>query len=73
MPPGELSLTVFVPGVILPASEKRVGETTCFNFALKLAAGQAELARCPPLHQEPALRVQRRQLETLMVTRWPAP
>lgn len=27
------------------------GEATCFNFALKLAAGQAELRACTPLYE----------------------
>ena len=31
----------------------RCGESTCFNFALKLAASQRDLRDCPPLYEPP--------------------
>lgn len=35
---------------LLPGSNcKQCGEPTCFNFALKLVAGQKHIADCPPL------------------------
>ncbi len=35
---------------LLPQTNcKQCGEPTCFNFALKLTAGQRKLADCPPL------------------------
>ena len=35
---------------LLPQTNcKQCGEPTCFNFALKLAAGQRKLVDCPPL------------------------
>ena len=46
-------------------------EATCFNFSLKLAAGQAELARCTPLYERPAGEGLREQLEDLLATKWP--
>lgn len=57
---------------LLPQTNCRVcGENTCFNFALKLAAGQVELSACTPLYDEPALDGKRAQLESLLATRWP--
>jgi ArsR family metal-binding transcriptional regulator len=57
---------------LLPQTNcKACGEATCFNFALKLAAGQVELAGCTPLYDEPDLANQRAQLESLLVTKWP--
>jgi len=46
------------------------GETTCFNFALQLAAGRAELPACAPL-QEAGREAARQELETMLQTRWP--
>lgn len=48
------------------------GESTCFNFALQLVSGRAELALCLPLYQEPAHEHQRRLLEQLLDRKWPA-
>jgi ArsR family metal-binding transcriptional regulator len=58
---------------LLPRSNcKECGEATCFNFALKLAAGQRELAACAPLYNDPQWEGQRSRLESLVATRWPA-
>ena len=58
---------------LLPRTNcKNCGEATCFNFALKLAAAQRDLAECPPLFAEAIWETQRRQLESLVSTRWPA-
>jgi ArsR family metal-binding transcriptional regulator len=52
---------------LLPKTNcKECGENTCFNFALKLAAGQKELANCSPLHRESTFSEQRGQLECLL-------
>jgi ArsR family metal-binding transcriptional regulator len=57
---------------LLPRTNcKACGEATCFAFALKLAAGQIELARCTPLFDETPLEIQRTRLEALLSTRWP--
>ena len=57
---------------LLPGTNcKACGEATCFNLALKLAAGQVELAACTPLMQEPAYEEQRARLLSLMATKWP--
>lgn len=45
---------------------KACDESTCFNFALKLAVGQVELAQCTPLYDDPAHGEQRMQLEALL-------
>ena len=50
---------------------KTCGESTCFNFALKLAAGQIQLDQCAPLYDDAALEKQRGQLESLLSTKWP--
>ena len=47
------------------------GESTCFNFALKLAAGKAELRRCAPLYEQPSYAENRASLEELLATRKP--
>ncbi len=48
---------------LLPGTNcKACGEATCFNLALKLAAGQVELAACTPLMQEPAYEERRARL-----------
>jgi ArsR family metal-binding transcriptional regulator len=58
---------------LLPRTNCRMcGETTCFNFALKLVAAQADLEACTPLAQETALQANRQRLEELLATRWPA-
>jgi ArsR family metal-binding transcriptional regulator len=57
---------------LLPGTNcKACGEATCFNLALKLAAGQVELAVCTPLIQEPAYEEQRAGLMSLIATKWP--
>jgi ArsR family metal-binding transcriptional regulator len=57
---------------LLPGTNcKACGEATCFNLALKLAAGQVELAACTPLMQEPAYEEQRARLASLIATKWP--
>ena len=39
---------------LLPATNcRQCGQPTCWNFALKLAAAQVELAQCPPLFEPP--------------------
>jgi ArsR family metal-binding transcriptional regulator len=57
---------------LLPRTNcKQCGEETCFAFALKLAAGQAELDGCLPLYEDQAHAEQRAQLEELLATKWP--
>jgi ArsR family metal-binding transcriptional regulator len=52
---------------LLPGTNcKQCGQPTCWNFALKLAAAQVELAACPPLG-EPANAGRRVDLEALLV------
>lgn len=51
---------------LLPQTNCReCGEPTCFNFALKLVAGQRNVANCPPL-QEPGYREQLTALQQLL-------
>jgi len=58
---------------LLPGTNcKACGENSCFNLALKLAAGQAPLTACTPLYNEGAYEAQRQRLESLMATKWPA-
>lgn len=55
---------------LLPRTNcKQCGEASCFNFALKLAAGQAELSWCKPLFSERGYDGQRAQLESLLETK----
>ena len=52
---------------LLPGANCRLcGQPTCWNFALKLVAGQVELAACPPLG-EPAYVERLVALEALLV------
>jgi ArsR family metal-binding transcriptional regulator len=54
---------------------KACGEDTCFNFALKLVAGQAELEACTPLYDpanETVYAAQIAQLESQLASKWPA-
>lgn len=52
---------------LLPRTNcKNCGEASCFNFALKLAAGQIELQKCEPLFVEDEFREQRAQIESLL-------
>lgn len=45
---------------------KECGESTCFVFANKLAAGQVEMASCTPLCCDDAFASKRRQLTTML-------
>ena len=57
---------------LLPQTNcKECGAETCFAFALKLAAGHAELEGCKPLFEGQAHDVQRAQLEELLAKKWP--
>ena len=57
---------------LLPRTNcKRCGEETCFAFALKLAAGQADPEGCRPMYEEGAHAEQRTQLEALLARKWP--
>ena len=57
---------------LLPQTNcKQCGEETCFAFALKLAAGQAELEGCTPLFEDQTHAEQRAQLEGLLAQKWP--
>ncbi|MFH1112283.1 MAG: (Fe-S)-binding protein [Pseudomonadota bacterium] len=57
---------------LLPRTNcKECGEASCFNFALKLAAGQLELAACKPLFRKEEQDGQRAQLESLLATKRP--
>ncbi len=57
---------------LLPRTNcKACGESTCFSFALKLAAGQVELRQCEPLYAEKEWEEQRMQLDLLLVTKRP--
>jgi ArsR family metal-binding transcriptional regulator len=52
---------------LLPATNcRQCGQPSCWNFALKLAAGQVELSACPVL-EEPAYAERRGSLESLLV------
>ena len=52
---------------LLPQTNcKRCGEQTCFTFALKLIAGQHQLADCPIL-LEPEYKEKRQQLEQIVI------
>ncbi|MGB9617622.1 MAG: (Fe-S)-binding protein [Desulfomonilaceae bacterium] len=57
---------------LLPKTNcKACGESSCFNFALKLAAGVIELRQCEPLSAEPGYRDQLAQLERLIALKRP--
>lgn len=57
---------------LLPRTNcKTCGEASCFNFALKLAAGQIELEKCELLFVELDYQEQRAQIESLMATKRP--
>ncbi|MBT4503555.1 MAG: hypothetical protein HOC74_37840 [Gemmatimonadetes bacterium] len=56
----------------LPRTNCKIcGESTCFNFALKLAAGQVNLEQCTPLYEDRDLAEERAQLESVLTTKWP--
>ena len=48
------------------------GSKTCYNFALVLVAGQAQIEDCAPLFAEDVYSRQRTELETLFAAKWPA-
>jgi ArsR family metal-binding transcriptional regulator len=55
---------------LLPKTNCKVcGEASCFNFALKLAAGQVRLDQCTPLYTDTDRGEQRAQLELLIKTK----
>lgn len=57
---------------LLPRTNCKIcGEASCFNFALKLAAGQIELAKCEPLFAEAEYGEQRAQIESQLASRSP--
>jgi ArsR family metal-binding transcriptional regulator len=57
---------------LLPRTNcKKCGENSCFNFALKLAAGQVELKSCEPVCSEQECHEQRENLEALLKTKRP--
>jgi ArsR family metal-binding transcriptional regulator len=57
---------------VLPKTNCKIcGEETCFNFALKLVAAQADLESCTPLYEQPYA-AQRGRIESLLATKWPA-
>jgi ArsR family metal-binding transcriptional regulator len=57
---------------LLPKTHcKACGETSCMNFALKVAAGQEKLEKCLPLYSDSAYEEQRRKLESLLATKRP--
>ncbi len=57
---------------LLPRTNcKACGEASCFNFALKLAAGHIQLERCEPLFMEVEYREQSEQIESLLADKRP--
>ena len=57
---------------LLPRTNcKECGENTCFNFALKLAAGQTTLKQCGPLYESAEHEEERTQLEEQVATKRP--
>lgn len=57
---------------LLPKTNCKIcGEATCFNFALKVAAGQLQLEKCIPLYQDDQYEGQRKQLLTQIATKRP--
>ncbi len=57
---------------LLPKTNcKACGEASCFNFALKLAAGQTDLPKCGPLFTEIQYQPQKDRLEYLAATKRP--
>jgi ArsR family metal-binding transcriptional regulator len=57
---------------LLPRTNcKKCGESTCFNFALKLAAGQVDLKDCKPVCEEDEHREQCDKLGSLLKTKRP--
>lgn len=57
---------------LLPRTNcKKCGEASCFNFALKLAAGQIVVERCEPLIEEAEYKDQREQIKSLLAAKRP--
>lgn len=57
---------------LLPKTNCKVcGEASCFNFALKLAAGMIELQLCSPLFEDTKHSSQHKQLEELLSKKRP--
>ena len=57
---------------LLPLTNCKIcGEASCFNFALKLAAGQIELEKCEPLFVEVAYGEQRAHIQSLLAAKRP--
>lgn len=57
---------------LLPKTNCKIcGENTCFNFALKLAAGMVELSQCGPLFDDCAHESRLTQLQLLLITKRP--
>ncbi len=60
-----------VYGLLPQTNCKLCGENTCYNFALKLTAGQAKLEQCTPLYEDDAHEARRAKLEALFAAKWP--
>lgn len=57
---------------LLPRTNCKIcGESSCFTFALKLAAGQIDLQKCSPVCEEAEYKEQLAQLESLLKTKRP--
>ena len=57
---------------LLPKTNcKACDESTCFSYALKLAAGQVELSQCTPLVEVKEYEQQKGELEALLEAKWP--
>jgi ArsR family metal-binding transcriptional regulator len=55
---------------LLPRTNcKKCGEASCFNFALKLAAGQIEVQKCESLFVDAEYEDQRLQIESLLTAK----
>jgi ArsR family metal-binding transcriptional regulator len=57
---------------LLPQTNcKLCGVSTCYSFALQLAAGQTDLAKCTPLFDETQYDASRIQLEAILSRKFP--
>jgi ArsR family metal-binding transcriptional regulator len=57
---------------LLPQTNcKACGVSTCYNFALQLAAGRIDLSRCSPLFDEESYKAKRARLEALLERKFP--
>jgi ArsR family metal-binding transcriptional regulator len=53
---------------LLPQTNcKLCGESTCFNFALQVAAGQAKVKACTPLFEGTAYEAGKVELQELLI------